>query len=367
MKNKCIVILIALFFLSLSVWNILGEKNAYSESERRALQKFPETNMETILNGEFADEFEDYAVDHFPARDMWRSVKANVKNVFLAQKDNHGLFVVEKHLSKLEYPMNTKMLDHAVQVFTKVKNLYLDKNDSERNTRIYLAVIPDKNRYIAKENGYLSMDYDAFSNYLKENMDYATYIEIADYLDAEDYYYTDSHWRQEKIVDVAKHLNDVMSGGSFSDNQSTPAYEIIDLNIPFYGVYVGQSAMKCEPDHLICLSNDTIEALKVEGANAVYDMGKANGRDPYEMFLSGNQPVVTLENPLNDNGRRLIVFRDSYGASIAPLLAEAYSEVVLVDLRYVSSEMVGQFVDFGNADVLFLYSTTLLNNSLSLK
>ena len=85
------------------------------------------------------------------------------------------------------------------------------------------------------------------------------------------------------------------------------------------------------------------------------------------MFLSGNQALVTVKNPVNTTGDRLIIFRDSFGSSIAPLLAEGYSEVILIDLRYVSSDMLGSFVDFAGADVLFMYSTLLLNSSLALK
>lgn len=76
---------------------------------------------------------------------------------------------------------------------------------------------------------------------------------------------------------------------------------------------------------------------------------------------------MKITNPANPEGKRLVVFRDSFGSSIAPLLAQGYSEVVLLDLCYVNSAFVGQLVDFQNADVLFLYSTLLLNNSLSMK
>ena len=82
---------------------------------------------------------------------------------------------------------------------------------------------------------------------------------------------------------------------------------------------------------------------------------------------SGNQSVVTVRNEKNTSGKRLIIFRDSFGSSIAPLFLEAYTEIVLVDLRYIPSAYLGEFVDFKGADVLFLYSTLLLNNSLSLR
>ena len=152
-----------------------------------------------------------------------------------------------------------------------------------------------------------------------------------------------------------------------SENLPINLYMEETLKNPFYGVYGGQSALKCKPDTITYLTNDMINTLVVEGADAIYDMKKAVGKDPYEMFLSGNQPIITIKNPLQDNGRKLVVFRDSFGSSIAPLLAVGYSETVLIDLRYVSSDILSQFVEFEGADVLFLYSTMLLNNSLSIK
>ena len=96
-------------------------------------------------------------------------------------------------------------------------------------------------------------------------------------------------------------------------------------------------------------------------------MDKFYGDDPYDVFLSGNQPIVKLKNDFVDNDKRLVVFRDSFGSSIAPIISTAYDEVVLVDLRYIMSESLSEYVDFENADVLFLYSTLLLNSSMSMK
>ena len=357
MKNKVIVAAIASLLLGLTLWNLTGAKSDYSESERRVLARFPQISVESILSGDFADDFEDYVVDHFPKRDFWRRIKAYAKTEGLGQKDNNGLYQAKGHVSKIEYPMNVQMLDHAIQVFSKVNEQYL--NDAHR---VYLAVIPDKNRYLAKENGYLSLDYERLSKYMRDEMDFAKYIEVSDLLEANDYYFTDSHWRQEKITDVAEHILNEMNAANLKIQ-----YEKVSLESPFYGVYVGQSALKCESDTINYLTSDMINNLVVDGADAVYDMKKAEGKDLYEMFLSGNQPIVTIKNPMQDNDRRLIVFRDSFGSSIAPLLAEGYSETVLVDPRYISSSMLGQFVDFEDADVLFLYSTLLLNNSLAIK
>ena len=42
-------------------------------------------------------------------------------------------------------------------------------------------------------------------------------------------------------------------------------------------------------------------------------------------------------------------------------------KITVVDIRYIQSGFVGNFVDFDKGDVLFLYSTTLLNNSMAMR
>ena len=351
LQSKITVVVGGVFILVFTALCLLMPKETYSESERRVLAKFPQISWDTVASGVFAKDFESYATDTFPGRDIWRRIKVYTRLGVLGQKDNNEIFVADGHISKLEYPMNTPMLDHAISLFSQINAKYLGEN------RVYFAMIPDKNKDLAT----LKMDYDAFENYMVAGLDFATPVSIGSLLTSEDYYYTDTHWRQDKIIDVAQRLATAMGTAIPQE------YEKTAMDAPFYGVYVGQSALVCQPDTITYLTNAMINGFQVEGAKAVYDLSKADSRDPYELFLSGNQPVVKIENPQNPNGKRLILFRDSFGASIAPLLAQGYREVVLVDLRYIHSLLLDQYVDFENADVLFLYSTLLLNDSLAMK
>lgn len=359
-KNIISVLLCGVFVLFFAVWCFLGPKDTYSESERRTLAKFPEVTWENISTGKFATGFEDYATDAFPLRDFWRSVKAYTRLGVFAQKDNNDLFLSKGHIGKLEYPQSESMMDHAADLFTQV----YEKNFP--NAKVYFSMIPDKNKDLAE----LKLDYDAFEAQMCGKLEFAEPIHIGDLLTLEDYYFTDTHWRQDKITDVADRLAQAMG------TQLPGEYESVELDVDFYGVYAGQSAMNPEPDTITVLTNEIIEGLQVQlldtntgalKAAPVYNMDKAESHDPYELFLSGNQPLVKITNPANPEGKRLVIFRDSFGSSITPLLAQGYSEVILLDLRYVNSSFVGQLVDFENADVLFLYSTLLLNNSLSMK
>ncbi len=71
-----------------------------------------------------------------------------------------------------------------------------------------------------------------------------------------------------------------------------------------------------------------------------------------------------MENATAENSRELILFRDSFGSSIAPLLLDGYSKITLVDIRYIHPDLLGKFVDFRGCDVLFLYSSLVLNPDL---
>ena len=142
----------------------------------------------------------------------------------------------------------------------------------------------------------------------------------------------------------------------------------------FHGVYAGQLAIDSISDRLIHVTSESINSCTVTSYDSgkaqpvpFYDMEAASGRDPYEMFLNGADALLVIENPSANSGRELIIFRDSFGSSLAPLLIESYDKITLVDIRYIQSGMLGNFIDFDSQDVLFIYSSGLLNNSLAMK
>ena len=80
-------------------------------------------------------------------------------------------------------------------------------------------------------------------------------------------------------------------------------------------------------------------------------------------------PLLRIDNPNATTDKELIIFRDSFGSSIAPLLAEGYSSVYLVDIRYGNFDMMKEFygLEITDQDILFLYSSIILNSSFSFK
>jgi len=364
LKHIVITVLMAAIMLAAFIWCIAKQPDAYSDSERRTLASMPELTKDSLFSAEFMTDFEEYSLDQFPMRDVFRKIKAFAEYNVFQKLDNNDIYLADGHLSKLEYPMNTEMLDHASERMENIYSTYINGD-----TNVYFSIIPDKNMFLAEENGYLSLDYNELAEYMHEKTEYMDYIDIFPYLSADDYYNTDTHWRQECIGDVAEEIASAM--GTELNGQ----YTVNELDNPFYGVYCGQSAISVRPDTINYLTSDVLENCTLTSYDTgkavekdIYDMEKAYGKDPYEMFMSGADAILVLENPNAETDRQLVVFRDSFGSSIVPYFAEGYSKITLVDIRYIQSSFVGNFVDFENCDdVLFLYSTMLLNSSLAMK
>jgi len=363
-----LIAIVAIVFFGLSFLCWFMKTDSYSESERRVLASMPVISKENISSGKFMTAFEEYTTDRFPFRDEFRRLKAVTQLGVFRQKANNDIYIADGYVAKMEYPMNPYMLENAVKKFRYIYETYLAEFDG----KIYLSLIPDKSFFLAKPNGYLSMDYNAFFDYMQKNTkDFMQYIDLSGILSVEDYYKTDTHWKQENLIKdggVAQTIAEAMG------NNLTWKYEEKVSETPFYGVYYGQSALPLEPDQMIYLQNDMLDACTVTSYSngkpvdkSVYDLSKLEGRDPYEMFLSGSEPLLVVENPNAVTVKELVVFRDSFGSSLIPLLIESYSKVTIIDIRYMSSSIIGEFVDFTHQDVLFLYSTLVLNSSTSFK
>ena len=349
------------FVLAVFAW--FSPTEEVSDTERRKLAQFPKISAQTLLSGKFMSEFQDYTLDQFPGRDSFRQLKALFHYDVLRQCDNNGIYLADGYAAALEYPLNETSVGNAAEKFVAIYDTYL----KDTGSTVVMTIVPDKGYYLAEENGYPAMDYETLFETVRKEAGWADFVDITDLLGAEDYYRTDTHWRQEAVMDVAQRLC-----GALGTTIPETEFDVTALERPFYGVYYGQAALPMEAETIYVLENETIAGCTVYNhetgkTTAVYDMEKLDSRDLYDVYLSGAAALLTIENPAARSDRELIVFRDSFGSSLVPLLVSDYKTVILVDIRYITSSLLGQFLDFHGQDVLFLYSTLVLNNSSTLK
>jgi hypothetical protein len=140
----------------------------------------------------------------------------------------------------------------------------------------------------------------------------------------------------------------------------------------FYGVYYSEgSAFRNGPEKLTYLTSDTFNNVSVKylensNFNGIYNESKLTGMDSYDVYLDGASSFIEITNN-NGLDKELIVFRDSFGSSLVPLLIPYYSKITVIDNRYISSKYFKDLINSNNPDILFSYSTLLVNDSSSLK
>lgn len=357
------------FIFGLSIFFFAKEPSLHSSTERRALDLLPEFSLQTVLSGDFMKDFEDASPDQFPFREQFRTIKAYAAKYLFLNKSTNDLYYADSHLAQLQYPMKEDMISYAAE---RVNFLY-DYFVKDSGATAYVSVIPDKNAFLAQENGYLSMDYDEFARLFSSQTGIENYIDIKPLLSADDYYTTDTHWKQENIIDVAEKIT-VTLGGEFKGG-----FEEKTIDKPFYGVLYGQASLNVPADTIKYMTSDDLRKCIVKDYSTgvpkntpMYNAAKLEGEDLYEVFLSGTMPFITIENPSATEKNEIIIFRDSFGSSLVPLLATSFSKITVIDTRYMQPSVIYQFekagyVDFSSADsVLFMYSTVLLNNSLAI-
>ena len=404
LKNKIVSVVFAtLIMLSFFVC-IFKPIDEYSSSERKNLADFPKLTLQTILNKSFQADFKTYVSDQFPLRDGFRTIKALFQHYVLGFKENNNLVVKDGYIAKVDNYTNGSALAGAIRKFSSIYNNHM----ADTAAKVYMSIIPDKNYFIAGEGNYPSLNYDKIVSDMKAGLSGMTYIDIFGSLELSDYYKTDTHWSQDKLGDT---VNVLISGLGASDRFTGGQYVAKKLS-PFYGIYHGQSALPLPAENLIYLTNDILDQCVVyeykysmlqklpateqpghvyiqdtdrngnvfyydtwQTGSAIYREDlfaeSAKSKDPYNVFMGGASalPLLRIHNPNAVEEKKLILFRDSFGSSIAPLLAEGYSDVILVDLRYGDFDsLLKVFPDAltmdENTDVLFLYSTLILNTKL---
>lgn len=355
MKRKASIATAAVFLAVLFGFSLLHlalPDREVSRSERRRLAQLPP------LSSGFSDKLEEYMLDQFPLREQLRTVNSLVRLYGLGQADIHGIYLQGGGAFRMDGPLQEKQVRHAAAVFSAVQEKYFPSLPA------HYVIVPDKNA--KAETSRPRLDTETMRGIVREALPGMTEIDIWDLLSADDYYKTDPHWRQERLLPVAAAICEALGAdapGTFTEKTLSP----------FYGAYYGQAALPMAPDTLTYLESADTKAAEVtgpelDGAQPVYRPELLDGTDGYDVFLSGAQAVLTVTSPNVHNGRHLVLFRDSFGSSLAPLLLGSFERITLVDLRYVSAARLTDYADLSDAtDVLYLCSTAVWNNGGTLR
>ncbi len=346
------------------VGGILLPDKVLSETERRKLAQFPAFSLESIFENDYSDKLETYLLEQFPGRDIFRTMKTEFDTLILGRTDSNGYMKIGNHLFEIRTAYDSQQVQKAAEKFQNIVTTYF------KDSNAYYGVIPDKNYFVEEVPKY---SYDEVDEILAQSFPSGVAIDLWDSVSLSDYYDTDLHAKQEALIPLANQLLDAM-GNSTCQRED---FEQVLATDTFYGGYSANSAFHVSPDALYYMDNKIIQNATVydyetSTTGPVYTLDKLEGVDGYDMYLGGARALLTMYNTQVENGKKLIIFRDSFSSSISPLLLSEYEEITLVDLRYVSVDYAmklledkGVTMDYD--DVLFLYQVQLLYNSNSMK
>lgn len=358
-KIKDIVVTIIFLFtvISLFLINVIKEDTDISVAERRKLATMPELTTKSLFDGTYFKKFDSYVTDQFVERDAFRKIKIDIE--LSTKGEYNNLYLYDDYIIEEIFPLNSNSINNLTSKINYIKDTYL--ND---NSNIYYTIIPDKNYFVNKGN--LKLDYNKLQDMMKSNLTNLNYINIFDKLTLDNYYKTDTHWKQEDLFDVANTIANQMNFDITNNNN------VVNTITTFKGSYAGRLSVTKDIDTIKTISNpstlnSSVYNYETKKYTDIYDYTKINSLDKYDIYLSGAVPIIDIINNNTSSDKELIVFRDSYGSSLIPLLIEGYKKITVIDIRYISSKILNKYIDFNDQDVLFMYSILTINNSFSIR
>jgi hypothetical protein len=91
----------------------------------------------------------------------------------------------------------------------------------------------------------------------------------------------------------------------------------------------------------------------------------AKGGNAYGVFLGGDFPLTKITTSIK-NGRKILVFKDSYGNAFTPYLASHFEEIYVIDYRYFEGGVKKLINENRITDILFAHNVFMFNASYTI-
>lgn len=354
--------LFGLLWAGFIIWNLATPSKAFSENENRYLAEIPQFTYEKLINGEYMNGMDEYINDQFVVRDRWISIKTMVERALLKQDINSVYFakddyLIEKHgneeVSEEQAGKNMERLIEFVKKYTEKLG----------NDRVNVMLVPTASEILKDKLPPFATGFNqnAYMDKVIDSIPQGTFIDVRDmfmkHKEEYIYYRTDHHWtalgayyayekwaKDAGLTPLSKEEFDITLG---SDDFYGTLHSKVNTNVKPDDIYLYQ--IKEDMDYRL-LYNLT------DKKNTLYDLSKLEGKDKYSVYMGGNNAVVEVETN-NNNGRRLLVIKDSFAHSFVPFAVNHFEKTYMIDFRYFNGGIEGYMEENEITDVLVLYNT----------
>ncbi len=334
MKNKILTLIFILYILFFAFGSLIARDRDFSDMENRELADMPKLSGKTLASGEFFEDFETYLSDQIICKDFLMKLKVS-SNLALGQTKVEDVFFGDGGMLIQEYVNPYNQLGKNIGYI----NEFADANPEFELTwliapnacLIYEDRLPDyaqcynQNEVMAYIIGTAS-DKITVADCTRELMDARE-----EYI----YYSTDHHWTMNGAYIGYGVLCEALS----VDALSRDMYNVTVASDEFLGTLYSSAPTFSQGKDSIILYENPAGQYKVEYmdtgevSDTLYNYDNLNKKDKYTTYLDGNHAIMKItSNSANDE--KLLVVKDSYAHCLLPLLADNFSEIYVVDLRY---------------------------------
>ena len=353
----CIMIfLIPILYISI-------KDSDFSPLEKRKLSQLPEITAERVFDGKFGKDFETYLNDQMPLRTFF----VGTNSYYDQLSGRNGLNGI--YNAKDDYLMVTPVNETAA-LENNIK--YINEFIDDMQKPSYVCIVPtsgfiynDKlpeNHYEYRDDKIIGKIENSFTNV--KNVSFINLIDSYRSISKTKqlYYKTDHHWTSLGAYECYKILGDKMRFTPTSQENFT-----IEKYDGFHGTNYSKSALWLTPSEPLEIwdnnlhTDDSINVVISENgeltfSDSLFFRENLNTDDQYTAFLDGNHDKVIITNKNAETDKKLLILRDSYCHCLAPFLADNYSEIVLIDMRYFRTPVSDIIREEQIDEILFLYS-----------
>ncbi len=375
------IVLIGLFSLISVIIPIITLINCFSntgkvfsENENRYLKDFPEFSLDNIIDKEFTPDFEEYFSDRIFLRENWIGIKNNFDKL-LGKKEIKGVFTEDGRMIEAWKTYDKESVDKNLAAM----NQFAEKNPdinmyfmlAPTAQGVYEDTLPE-NCGIASQKAFIKLCY--------ENTPAITGIDVfTDLYASRDnyiYYRTDHHWTSLASYYAYNAASKIMKYTPYTLDKFSVEHASNSFKGTLYSKTLDNGITPDTIDYYTLSNGDPSVIVKVNNGMEIKDYGSMYFRsylekkDKYSSFLGANVPVLNIKSNISaeaDNGS-LLVIKDSYAHSLVPFLTKNYSDITVVDLRYIN----GTFEDVGvnledYKSVLFMYNVITFSQDMNVK
>ena len=368
---------LSLFFVIglgvLVVWNLLTPSRAYSESENRYLQEFPVLQLDRVLSGDFAEEFDRFSSDQFPLREQWVALKTSVQMALLRPDNgrvyfgkNNRLFEVPPTKNEIREEKNCQ----AVASFLKAaQRRWPELKASVLLSPTASSVLPEDLPVFAPVADQAAL-LNRMRRALGEGIPFCDPTQAyAAQSDRERLFFrTDHHWTVYGAFVAYQAWCETMGISSLGMED----YTVRTVSDRFLGTFYSKANLPWihaeKLDIFVPKHSNPCTVTAEEGRvnlSSLYDSSFLEGRDQYSYFLGGNHPVTEIKTSVN-NGEHLLLIKDSYAHSFVPLLTAHYETITLIDPRYFREDLLSWMEQRDFTQLLVLYNAATFAEDASL-